>query len=412
MRKMGIGVAALAATTILLAGCSGGSSPASSGSDDKIDASGVTLTVWTDENRKPAIEAAAKTFEEETGGKIELVQKNFEDIRTDFINQVPTGNGPDVTVGAHDFLGAFVEAGVIDTVDLGAAADQLEQVAVDAFTYDGQVYGFPYALESIALIQNTDLFGEDAPATYDDMIAKGKASGAERPFVINTAGQTGDAYTMYGFQTSFGAPVFVQDSSGSYTTEVGMGGEKGTAFAQWLGAHGETGTGDISTTIDYDTNNELFASGKAAYTIQGPWAVDTLTQQGVKIKVNPIPSAGGETAAPFVGVQGFYVSSQSKNALIAQQFLTHYLATDEAQQALYDADPRLPAWQPVAEKVASDPIVAGFLASAATGVPQPSIPEMGSVWDLWNAAEVQIIKGADPASTWSSMVSSVQAAIG
>lgn len=412
MRKMGIGVAALAATTILLAGCSGGSSPASSGSDDKIDASGVTLTVWTDENRKPAIEAAAKTFEEETGGKIELVQKNFEDIRTDFINQVPTGNGPDVTVGAHDFLGAFVEAGVIDTVDLGAAADQLEQVAVDAFTYDGQVYGFPYALESIALIQNTDLVGEDAPATYDDMIAKGKASGAERPFVINTAGQTGDAYTMYGFQTSFGAPVFVQDSSGSYTTEVGMGGEKGTAFAQWLGAHGETGTGDISTTIDYDTNNELFASGKAAYTIQGPWAVDTLTQQGVKIKVNPIPSAGGETAAPFVGVQGFYVSSQSKNALIAQQFLTHYLATDEAQQALYDADPRLPAWQPVAEKVASDPIVAGFLASAATGVPQPSIPEMGSVWDLWNAAEVQIIKGADPASTWTKMVSDVEAAIG
>lgn len=413
MRKMGIGVAALAATTILLAGCSGGSStPAASETDDAIDASGVTLTIWTDENRKPAIEAAAKTFEEETGGKIELVQKNFEDIRTDFINQVPTGNGPDITVGAHDFLGAFVEAGVIDTVDLGAAADQLEQVAIDAFTYDGQVYGFPYALESIALVQNTDLVGEDAPATFDDMIAKAQAAGAERPLVINTAGQTGDAYTMYGFQTSFGAPVFVQDASGSYTSEVGMGGDAGNAFAAWLGANGETGTGYISTTIDYDTNNELFASGKAAYTIQGPWAIEALTAQGVNIKVNPIPSAGGETAAPFVGVQGFYVSSQSKNALIAQQFLTHYLATDEAQQALYDADPRLPAWKPVAEKVASDPVVAGFLASAANGVPQPSIPEMGSVWDLWNAAQVQIIKGADPASTWTKMVSDVQAAIG
>ncbi|HYP73285.1 MAG TPA: extracellular solute-binding protein [Microbacterium sp.] len=411
MRKMGIGIAALASATLLLAGCSGGSSePAET--DDAIDASGVTLTIWTDENRAPAIEEAAKTFEEETGGKIELVQKNFEDIRTDFINQVPTGNGPDITVGAHDFLGAFVEAGVIDTVDLGDAADQLEQVAIDAFTYDGQVYGFPYALESIALIQNTDLVGEDAPATWDDMIAKGQASGAERPFVINTAGQTGDAYTMYGFQTSFGAPVFVQDASGSYTSEVGMGGDAGTAFATWLGANGETGTGLISTTIDYDINNELFASGKAAYTIQGPWAIETLTAQGVNIKVNPIPSAGGETAAPFVGVQGFYVSSQSKNALVAQQFLTHYLATDEAQQALYDADPRLPAWKPVAEKVASDPVVAGFLASAATGVPQPSIPEMGSVWELWNTAQVQIIKGADPASTWSTMVTDLEAAIG
>lgn len=413
MRKMGIGVAALATTTLLLAGCAGGSTPAATETEEApIDASGVTLTIWTDANRKPAIEAAAKTFEEETGGKVELVQKNFEDIRNDFINQVPTGNGPDITVGAHDFLGSFVEAGVIDTVDLGAAADQLEQVAIDAFTYDGQVYGFPYALESIALIQNTDLVGEDAPATFDDMIAAGAASGAERPFVINTAGQTGDAYTMYGFQTSFGAPVFVQDASGSYTSEVGMGGDAGNAFAEWLGANGETGTGYISTTIDYDTNNELFASGKAAYTIQGPWAIEALTAQGVNIKVNPIPSAGGETAAPFVGVQGFYVSSQSKNALVAQQFLTHYLATDEAQQALYDADPRLPAWNSVAEKVASDPVVAGFLASAANGVPQPSIPEMGSVWDLWNAAQVQIIKGADPASTWTKMVSDVEAAIG
>lgn len=415
MRKMGIGVAALAVSTVLLAGCAGGSSsttPTAAETDEAIDASGVTLTIWTDANRKPAIEAAAKTFEDETGGKIELVQKNFEDIRTDFINQVPTGNGPDITVGAHDFLGAFVEAGVINTVDLGDAADQLEKVAVDAFTYNGQVYGFPYALESIALIQNTDLVGEDAPATWDDMIKAGEASGAERPFVINTAGQTGDAYTMYGFQTSFGAPVFVQDDSGSYTTEVGMGGDKGDAFAAWLGANGEKGKGYISTTIDYATNNTLFADGKAAYTIQGPWAIADLTAKGVKVKVNPIPTAGGETAAPFVGVQGFYVSSQSKNALVAQQFLTRYLATDEAQQALYDADPRLPAWKPVAEKVASDPVVAGFLASASAGVPQPSIPEMGSVWDLWNAAQVQIIKGADPSSTWDKMVTDVQAAIG
>ncbi|MFS0866972.1 extracellular solute-binding protein [Microbacterium sp. 179-B 1A2 NHS] len=415
MRKMGIGVAALAAGSLLLAGCSSSTSPtAPAESEEPIDASGVTLTIWTDANREPAIEAAAATFEEETGATVELVQKNFEDIRNDFINQVPTGEGPDITVGAHDFLGAFVAAGVVDTVDLGESAEQLEQVAVDAFSYDGQVYGFPYALESIALVQNTDLVGEDVPATWDDMVAQAEEGGAERALVINTAGQTGDAYTMYGFQTSFGAPVFVQDESGSYTTEVGMGGEAGTAFATWLGEKGEEGTGDVSTTIDYDTNNELFAAGEAAFTIQGPWAVEALTAQGANIKVSPIPSAGGETAAPFVGVQGFYVSSQSENALIAQEFLVNYLATDEAQKALYEADPRLPAWKTLAEDpaIAEDPIVAGFLASAANGVPQPSIPEMGAVWDLWNAAQVQVIKGADPEETWTKMVADIEAAIG
>ena len=223
------------------------------------------------------------------------------------------------------------------------ALGSFEQVALDAMTYEGQLYALPYSLETVALIQNTDLVGEDAPATFDDMIAAAEAGGAERPFVINTGGQTGDAYTMYGFQTSFGAPVFVQDDTGSYTTEIGMGGDAGTAFAEWLKAEGETGTGNISTTIDYDTNNELFASGQAAYTVQGPWAVETLTAQGVNITVNPIPSAGGETASPFVGVQGFYLSSQSQNALVAQDFLVSYLATDDAQKALYEADPRIPA---------------------------------------------------------------------
>lgn len=413
MRKMGIGVAALAAGSILLAGCAS-STPAAPEETEAgpIDASGVTLTVWADENRLPAIEAAAATFEEETGGAIEIVQKNFEDIRNDFTNQVPTGEGPDITIGAHDWLGSLVQAGVVSTIDIGEASSNFEQVSLDAFTYDGQMYALPYSLETIALVQNTDLVGEEAPATWDDMVAAADEAGAERAVVINTAGQTGDAYTMYGFQTSFGAPVFVQDDSGSYTADVGMGGDAGAAFAEWLGEHGERGTGNISTTIDYDTNNELFAAGKAAYTVQGPWAIEALTAQGVPVKVNPIPTAGGETASPFVGVQGFYVSAQSENALVAQEFLTKYLATYDAQKALYDADPRIPAWSDLAEEVSADPVIAGFVASSQNGVPMPNIPEMGAVWDLWNAAQVQIIKGADAAGTWEQMVTDLEGTIG
>src|SRR5690606_23254339 len=111
-----------------------------------------------------------------------------------------------------------------------------------------------------------------------------------------------------------------------------------------------------------DINNELFNSGAAPYTIQGPWAISAYPD--VEVAVNPIPSAGGETAAPFVGVQGFYLSSQSENALLAQEFLVNYLATEDAQRALYEADPRIPAFTSLAEEVASDPIIAGFLASS------------------------------------------------
>ncbi|WP_311244038.1 extracellular solute-binding protein [Microbacterium sp. WCS2018Hpa-23] len=403
MRKhIGVGALALAAA-VVLAGCSAG---APEGGDDAASGDGAELVIWTDAEREAAITAAAEAFEEETGAKVTLVQKNFEDLRNDFIAQVPTGEGPDITVGAHDWLGALVAAGVVDTIDLGDKASEFEQVALDAMTYDGQLYAMPYSLETIALVQNVDLVGAEAPATWDDMIAKGVAAGTERPFVINTGGETGDGYTMYGLQTSFGAPVFVQDDTGSYTSEVGMGGAPGEAFASWLGANGSNGTGYISTTVDYDINNELFASGKAPYTIQGPWAISAF--EGVNVAVNPIPSAGGEPAAPFVGVQGFYLSSKSKNALLAQEFLVNYLGTEDAQRALYEADPRIPAWSTLAEEVSSDPITAGFVASAQSGVPMPSIPEMGSVWDLWNAAQAQIINGADPVSTWNTMVADLE----
>lgn len=408
MRKK-IGIGALAVASIaLLAGCTGAGSGATD--DDDVDGSGVELVIWTDAEREEAIADAAAAFEEETGATITLVQKNFEDLRNDFIAQVPTGEGPDITVGAHDWLGALVTAGVVNTVDLGDRASEFEQVALDAMTYDGQLYALPYSLETVALIQNTALVGEEAPATWDEMIQQGLAAGTERPFVINTNAETGDGYTMYGYQTSFGAPVFVQDASGSYTNEVGMGGPQGEAFAQWLHANGSAGSGYLSTTVDYDINNELFNTGKAPFTIQGPWAISAYPD--VDVAVNPIPSAGGEPAAPFVGVQGFYLSSQSENSLLATEFLVNYLSTEDAQRALYEADPRIPAFSSLAEEVASDPIIAGFLESSKNGVPMPSIPEMGSVWDFWNAAESQIINGADPVSTWNTMITELQASLG
>ncbi|WP_297083960.1 extracellular solute-binding protein [uncultured Demequina sp.] len=417
MRKqIGMG-AAFVATAALLAACSSDPEPAettepTSTPEETSEApagEGIELTVWVDENREPAVEAAAAVFEEETGATVTLVQKNFEDIRADFLAQVPTGEGPDITIGAHDWLGALIEGGVVNTVDLGANASSFTQVGVDAMSYDGQLYGMPYALEAIALIQNVDLVGEEAPSSWDDMIQRGIDSGAERPFCINTNGETGDGYTMYPFQTSFGAPVFVQEG-GSYTSEVGMGGEAGEAFAQWLYDNGEAGEGYISTTVDYAINNELFNSGECAYTIQGPWALGDYAD--VNFVVNPAPPAGDQDAGPFVGVQGFYVSSQSANALLANEFLTNYIATPEAMQALYDADPRLPAFEGVDTASAAYPdAIAGFQASAEVGVPMPSIPEMGSVWDFWNAAQSAIIKGADPAETWNKMVEDLSASL-
>ncbi len=90
--------------TLGLAGCAGGDS----GSDGEALASG-TLTVWVDAERVDALQDAADAYTEKTGVKVELVGKDNADIKDDFIQQVPTGKGPDITMGAHDWLGELVD---------------------------------------------------------------------------------------------------------------------------------------------------------------------------------------------------------------------------------------------------------------------------------------------------------------
>ena len=134
--------------------------------------------------------------------------------------------------------------------------------------------------------------------------------------------------------------------------------------------------------------------------------------EGLELAIDPIPSAGGQPAQPFVGVAGFYVNAQSDNALLANDFLVNYMATEEAQLALYEAGGRPPALISAADTASSDPITAGFRAVGADAVPMPSIPEMGSVWEFWGVTEASIVNGADPAATWEKMVADIQGALG
>src|SRR5690606_40441582 len=125
-------------------------------------------------------------------------------------------------------------------VELGDKAAEFEDVAVEAFTYEGQVYALPYAIENIAIFRNTALVDE-TPSTFDEMIAKGQESGAQYPFLVQIT-EVGDPYTMYPFQTSFGVPVFQANEDGSYTAELALGGENGNAFATRLAEQGAAGT--------------------------------------------------------------------------------------------------------------------------------------------------------------------------
>src|SRR5690606_39971435 len=136
------------ASRALAAWSPGGSGDATTDERSAEGASaGRSPAVWVDETRQDAVTAAAESLEAETGTTVEVVLKNFEDIRADFLAQVPTGEGPDITVGAHDWLGELTTNGVVAPLELGDTAADFEDVSIEAFTQGGQVYGLPYATE-------------------------------------------------------------------------------------------------------------------------------------------------------------------------------------------------------------------------------------------------------------------------
>ena len=410
-------IAATLGLGLVLAGCgSGGETPAkpttaptsSAPSTDTPPEAAGELTIWVDDTRKAPVAAAAKAFEADTGAKVKIVEKNFDDIRTDFIAQVPTGKGPDLTVGAHDWLGELIKNGVVDPVQIGDIAGDFSPVAVDAFTYEGQVYGLPYAIENIALIRNVDL-ADKAPATWDDAMKAGKDAGKKFPILLQSNGEDGDPYTYYPLQTSFGLSVFAQNDDGSYTSELAMGGEKGHKFATFLQEQGKAGNLSIDTT--YDIAVEQFAKGNSPFIIGGPWMLEKF--KDMNIAIDPLPSAGGEPARPFTGVAGFYVNKNSENKILANSFLTKYIATKDVQVALYEAGDRTPALTAAADEIVKDnPIAEGFRTAGKDAFPMPSIPEMAAVWTFWGNTEGSIVAGkADPVKAWDKMIADIQKAI-
>src|SRR5690606_41182449 len=63
--------------------------------------------------------------------------------------------------------------GVVAPIDLGDKADSFLPNSLEGFTYNGQLYGVPFAVENIAFFRNVELV-PDAPATWAEVAEIGR----------------------------------------------------------------------------------------------------------------------------------------------------------------------------------------------------------------------------------------------
>lgn len=417
-----LGPVAVAVLALTAAGCGGGGSGSSDSSDadssssssPSADSGGgdADLLVWTDSLKIDAVKQVAETFGEANGITVK-VQAISEDLQGSFVTADAAGNGPDVVVGAHDWIGNLVQNGAIDPLNL--TPDELSgysEKAVQATTYDGKLYGVPYGVEALALYRNKDVV-PDEPATMDDAIAAGEAavkSGKVESALNLPVGELGDAYHMEPILTSFGGYIFSYDDATGYDAQdVGIGKDGSIKAAQEISRLAKAKV--LRTSISGDNSIALFTSGKAAYLVSGPWALADVKKAGFDYGIQPVPGfAGQDAAAPFMGAQAFMVAAHGKNKDIAQEFVNNGVNSEDAMMTLYEGTQLPPAMTAVQDQV-DDPDLAVFTDAANAAAPMPAIPAMASVWEPLGKAYSAIVSGKDPVATIKSAGETINKAI-
>ncbi|KAA0967059.1 extracellular solute-binding protein [Sporosarcina sp. ANT_H38] len=350
------------------------------------------LVVWVNDE-DIAADVSKQMFDkytEKTGIEIVMERVPQPDQIQELALAGPAGDGPDLFFQPQDRLGDVVAQGLAVPFDYTSAElEGISEAAIDAFTYEGDVYGAPVAIETYFVYYNKSII-ETAPTTIEEVfeMSKEKTNKAkdEYGFLISPS-----FYYLYPFINSYGGYVFAEEN-GTYDPEdVGLNNEGAieglTQYQSFVKA------GLLPKTLTVDVLDGLFTEGKVGMVVSGPWNLPVYAEAlGDNLATAPLPQINGEIAQSFVGVKSWLTSYYSKNQEWAQD-LAKFLMNEENSQLYYDVTGELPPRQSILDKI-DDPIYAGYTEQIKYGTPMPNIPEMSAVWDIDDAIEL-IVGGED-----------------
>jgi len=285
--------------------------------------------------------AFATLYEEETGVKVTVKTSGgdspyAENLKAEF----QSDRQPDIFViegmgGYNTWKSKLAPYGDEEWVDLTA----LE------FTVDGEVYGFPVAVEAWGMGYNVELLekaGVD-PATLTSQegyaAAFAKIDGMKEELGIKSvvAMTAGPDMTWVTGLHNFNGYLSAGLEYGDRTVldklnagEVDM--ERLTEYADWVELLFMYSDEAVLLTGNYDAQVGQFATQQSVFVHQGNWIDPWLLDNGVDFPMAYAPHASvkGEHNAIFIGAPSFYVINNESNYQQAAKDFLNFMATNEA----------------------------------------------------------------------------------
>lgn len=351
-------------------------------------ASAAPLKLWHAYRggEEQAIEAAAKRFTEKTGTPVELLSVPYDAFSSKLTSAIPHDAGPDVFLFAHERLRQFHRLKVVAPTTSRLDRARYFPSTVAALEVDGELYGYPLSLKTLALFVNTALVPAP-PATTDEWITLLAPLSNPTQQRFGLAYAAGDFYLHAPFVFGFGARLFDDTGRASFDTP-GMA--KSLAFVKSLQDRGL-----MPQEVSGALVKSLFNDGRAAMVISGPWFTGEI-EPTVSYRIVPLPTVSetGLPLTPFLGVEAALVSSRTSQPDAAHA-LAEFLSVGEATALRVNPGRQIPAELAAYERpeVQQDPTISAFKDVAARATPTPNTLEMARVWEPMKLALRGVLQG-------------------
>ncbi len=348
------------------------------------------LLVWINGDKGyNGLQKVGDAFTRDSGVKV--VVQHPEGAPDKFQAAAAAGKGPDIMCWPHDRAGEWAKSGLIVPVrPAKRIRAEIDESSWAAFTYRGQTWGYPLAIEAVGLIYNKALV-QTPPESFDQVIEMDRKLKPQGKSAILWA--YNNSFFSWGLLAGPGGFVFGRDAKGELDPRVvGINNEGALQGAQMIDRLVKDG--HMPKGARYAEMEGAFARGQVAMMINGPWAWDNVRKVGIDFGVAPIPSIAGKPGKPFVGVLGCMITAPSKAKDVAREFIENHLLKVAALKIVSaDVPLGVPANKAYYAELSADPRIKATMDNARAGAPIPNIPEMGRFFPAMDAALEAITNG-------------------
>ena len=365
------------------------------------------IVVWADESRGANLKKVlAAKGDWVPGYTVKVVAFSNFDALKDAFDKATDATGPDIVVGANDWVPTGAKSGKLAPITVTAALKaRFNPTQFFDLSYKGKVYGVPVDINNVAMIYNKNLV-KTAPTTFGEMVETYKSlkdsKGLKAGLCIAGGGMSWGAHSVF---SALGADAYQFNSRDAIVYGRSF---NPAAFAQNIRTYlmdGKKSNGFFPATDAGCKDN--FLAGKVPYAVIGNWEWTDYVAKGFDMNLMPVPGViAGKYGKMFGSVNGAMLTTfAAKHGAEAgaKSLLTNFFASTDGQVRYQAFEKRPPA-----EKGAqADSTVSAGQRGFGSAASLAGIPQIGAFlnsnkgganyWDsapaFWTAV---LVDGKDP----------------